>query len=131
MNSSGMKTAASEIVIEMTVNPTSREPMSAARIGVAPSSMCRTMFSSTTIASSTTNPTARMRAIIERLSSEYPQRYITAKVPTIENGSARLGMMVAEIFRRNRKITMMTNPSVSAMVNWISLNEARIESDRS
>ena len=38
----------------------------------------------------------------------------------MENGSARLGMMVAEKLRRNRKITMTTSPSVRTMVNCTS-----------
>ena len=38
----------------------------------------------------------------------------------IEKGSAMLGISVAEAFRRNRKITAITRPSVMAMVNWIS-----------
>ncbi len=45
---------------------------------------------------------------------------MTAKVPTMENGSARLGMMVAETFRRKRKITITIKPSVSTMVNCTS-----------
>ena len=32
-------------------------------------------------------------------------RYMIANVPAIDIGSARLGMTVAEIFRRNKKIT--------------------------
>ena len=39
----------------------------------------------------------------------------------MENGSARLGMMVAETLRRKRKITITTRPSVSSMVNWTSV----------
>ena len=35
----------------------------------------------------------------------------------MEKGSARLGMMVAETLRRNKKITAITRPSVSSMVN--------------
>ena len=70
MNRTGMKTAASEIVIETIVKPISRDPSSAASSGAAPRSMCRTMFSSITIASSTTKPTERVSAISERLSSE-------------------------------------------------------------
>ena len=66
MNSTGMKTAASEIVIEMMVKPISREPLSGERR--FPISMWRTMFSSITIASSTTKPTESVRAINERLS---------------------------------------------------------------
>ncbi len=68
MNSTGMNTAASEIVIEMMVKEISLEPSKAARMGSLPISMCRTMFSSMTIASSTTKPTQRVSAISERLS---------------------------------------------------------------
>ena len=89
------------------------------------------MFSSITMASSTTNPMDRISAIIERLSRLKFSRYITAKVPMMENGSARLGMMVAEKFRRNRKMTMTTRPSVRSMVNCMSRNDSRMVSDRS
>ena len=58
MNSTGMNTATSEMVIETIVKPISLSALEAAAIGVSPSSMCRTMFSSITIASSTTKPTA-------------------------------------------------------------------------
>ena len=79
--------------------------------------MCRTMFSSITMASSTTNPMERISAIIEMLFMLKPSRYITEKVPTIENGSAIAGIMVAEKLRRNRKITRITSARVAAMVN--------------
>jgi hypothetical protein len=38
-----------------------------------------------------------------------PARYITAKVPTMDRGRARLGMIVARRVRRNRKMTRMTS----------------------
>ena len=63
-----MNTAISESVIEMIVNPISLEPLSAACMGVSPASRCRTMFSITTTASSTTKPTAIDSAISDRLS---------------------------------------------------------------
>ena len=69
MNRIGMKTAASETVIDTIVKPISFDPASAACSGGSPRSMCRTMFSSITIASSTMKPTERIRAIIDRLSS--------------------------------------------------------------
>jgi hypothetical protein len=50
------------------VKPISRDPRSAASMAGAPCSMCRTMFSSITIASSTTNPTESVRAMSDRLS---------------------------------------------------------------
>jgi len=68
MNSTGMKTAANDSVIETMVKPISAEPRNAAASGRSPSSMCRTIFSSITMASSTTNPIERIRAIIDRLS---------------------------------------------------------------
>ena len=68
MNRIGMNTAASEVVIVRIVKPISFEPLSAASSGASPASMCRTMFSSITMASSTTKPRERMSAIIDRLS---------------------------------------------------------------
>jgi len=56
---------------------------------------------------------------------------MTANVPTIENGSARLGMSVAERFLRNRKMTRTTRMTVRTSVNLTSWTESRIEIDRS
>ena len=131
MNKTGIKTAASERVIETMVNPISRAPLSAACIGRSPISMWRTMFSSITMASSTTKPTESVSAISERLSSEYPSRYITANVPTIDMGKARLGMAVAERLRRKRKMTRMTSTSARNNVNFTSFTELRMDRDRS
>ena len=97
-----MNTAASEADIETIVNPISREPFSAAANGVSPSSIWRTMFSSITIASSTTKPIERMSAIIERLFKLKWSSCITVNVPRIENGSASAGIKVAEALCRNR-----------------------------
>ena len=70
MKSTGMNTAASDRVMETMVKPISRAPRKAASIGRSPISMWRTMFSSITMASSTTKPTESVRAISDRLSSE-------------------------------------------------------------
>jgi hypothetical protein len=70
MNSRGRNTAVSDSVIETTVNDTSRAPSNAACMADFPISRWRTMFSSTTIASSTTKPTASVSAMSDRLSSE-------------------------------------------------------------
>src|ERR1700730_4866280 len=84
------------------------------------------MFSSITMASSTTKPTESVSAIMEKLSTEKPHKYITAKVPTIENGRAKLGMAVAGILRRKRKITMTTRMSANYRVNFTSCTDFRI-----
>ena len=66
------------------------------------------MFSSMTMASSTTKPTAIVMPMSDRLSSENPSRYIMPNVPTKASGTVTLGMMVAQRLRRNRKITSTT-----------------------
>ena len=64
----GRKTAISERLMEMTVKLTSRAPSMAASKRAMPASTWREMFSSTTMASSTTKPVATVSAISERLS---------------------------------------------------------------
>ena len=68
MKSTGRNTAASDRVMEMMVKTISFEPSSVACRTVLPCSMCRVMFSSITIASSTTKPTHSVRAMSEMLS---------------------------------------------------------------
>ena len=103
ISSRGMNTAISEMLIDNTVNPISRDPFIAAASGDSPSSRYRVMFSITTIASSTTNPVQIARAISERLSRLYSKRYITPNVPMMDSGTAILGMIVAQALRKNMK----------------------------
>ena len=67
-NMKGMNTATSDRLMDTTVNPTSRAPSSAALMRDMPASMCRVVFSMTTMASSTTKPVAMVSAIREKLS---------------------------------------------------------------
>ena len=83
------------------------------------------MFSIITIASSTTKPVAIVSAIIVRLLSEKPARYMTPNVPTSDSGTEKLGMIVAGRLRRNRKITSTTSTTASISSNWTSSTEAR------
>ena len=53
---------------------------------------------------------------------------MAANVPTIDMGSARLGITVALTLRRNRKITITTSPIVSTSVNLTSFTLSRIDS---
>ena len=84
-----------------------------------------------TIASSTTKPTASVSAISDRLFRLKPSMYMTVKVPITEIGNARLAIIVAARFRRNRKITMITRPAASASVNSMSSIDAWIDRARS
>ena len=65
------------------------------------------------------------------LSRLKPRSDIAANVPTMEAGSARLGMTVAEMLRRNRKMTITTSAMVSTIVNLMSWTDSRIDCDRS
>jgi hypothetical protein len=71
--------------------------------------MWRLVFSSTTMASSTTKPVATVSAISDRLLSEKPSRYITPKVPSSDTTVATAGMMVARALRRNTLTTSTTS----------------------
>src|SRR6266853_33257 len=84
------------------------------------------MFSIMTIASSTTKPVAIVIAIKDRLLRLNPARYMTASVPTNDNGTDRLGMIVAAVLRRNRKITSTTRTTARPSSNSTSATEARI-----
>src|SRR6516164_4663872 len=89
------------------------------------------MFSSITIASSTTKPTDSVSASSVMLLMENPNTYIAAQVPIKDTGTASAGMMVAESDRRNRKITMMTRQIAIASVSCTSSTDARMEIERS
>ncbi len=131
MKKMGMKTATSDTEIDRTVKPTSRAPAIAARAGATPRSMCEMIASRTTIASSTTRPTAIVRPISEMLSRLRPSANIRPKVTNREIGTVTDGMKVAAMRRRNRRITITTSPTVSRMVRLTSWIELRIDTERS
>ena len=122
----GMNTAIRDMLIEKTVKPISLAPCSVAAIGDMPSSIWREMFSITTIASSTTKPVEMVRAMSDRLSRLKPNRYMTAKVPIKETGTATLGMSVARPLRRKIKTTKTTRTTEIESVRSTSWTEARI-----
>ena len=126
MNSSGMNTAISDMVSEITVKPISLAPRSAACNGRSPSSMWRTMFSIMTMASSTTKPVPMVSAISDRLSSEKPANHITPKVAISDSGSATPAMMVARMVRRKISTTSTTRATLRISVNCTSWIEARM-----
>ncbi len=131
INSSGRNTATSDRLMEMTVNPTSRVPCNAACKGFIPASRWRAIFSSTTMASSTTNPVAIVSAISDRLLRLKPHRYMAAKVPMSETGTATAGISVARPERRNKNTTRITSATEIASVSSTSCSDARIVGERS
>jgi len=96
-----------------------------------PDSMWRAVFSSTTMASSTTKPVATVIAMSDRLFRLKPSRYMTPKVPSSETMVATAGTTVARMLRRKTLTTSTTRMIDSTRVNSISCSEARMEFVRS
>ncbi|MNY37732.1 hypothetical protein D3C86_1723150 [compost metagenome] len=84
------------------------------------------MFSTTTIASSTTNPTATTIATSVRLFRLNPMMYIRAKLAINDTPSTAVTIKVAESWRRNIAITATTSMIAISKVISTSCNEARM-----
>ena len=108
MNATGTNTADNTSAIAMIGPLTSSIARWLASRGERPSSMCRSTFSTTTIASSTTMPIAKTSPNSDSVLIENPVASITAKVPTIEIGTATSGMIDARHVCRNRTTTITT-----------------------
>src|SRR5215471_8831653 len=89
------------------------------------------MFSSMTMASSTTKPTDSVSASSVMLLIEKSNAYIIAHVPISEIGTASAGISVAAAERRNRKITRITRMMAIVRVSSTSVTDWRIEIERS
>ena len=122
----GTNTATSTMPITITALSTSRMASTEAwKAGFLNSRMCRSMFSTTTIASSTTMPMAstmpkRVSVLIEK-----PKIFTKANVPMSDTGMVSAGMMVLRQFCRNRNITSTTSTSASASVFSTSTIDSR------
>ena len=127
INSSGINTATKDKLIDKTVNPTSRAPSRAALKRSIPASMWRLVFSSTTIASSTTKPVATVNAIRLRLFRLKPSKYITPNVPSNDTTVATAGINVARALRKNALTTSTTSAIEMSSVISTSRSDARME----
>ena len=70
-------------------------------------------------------------AISERLSRLKPSRYIAAKVPMMETGTATAGISVARALPRKTNTTAITRTMATTSVRCVSFNEARTVGVRS
>ena len=87
-----------------------------------PASTWRWMFSSMTIASSTTSPIASTSASSVSVLMLKLQAYMSANAPTRLTGMVTSGIRVARNERRKKKITSTTSTIASPMVSntaWI------------
>ena len=101
----GKKVTASHRVMAIAAMPISLRPFSAATSGCSPICRCRTIFSSTTMESSTRIPMHRVMPIRDIMLKVKPAMYITKKVAIREVGIATITAAVERQPRRNRKST--------------------------
>ena len=88
----------------------------AASRGASPASMLRSTFSTTTMASSTTMPMASTSPNSVSVLIEKPSISSTAKVPTIDTGTASSGITEARQVCRNSTTTITTSSTASSSV---------------
>src|SRR5690349_912527 len=87
-------------------------------------SMWRCAFSMTTMASSTTNPVARVIPNNVNELMEKPNILMNAKVPISDTGMVTAGIIVALQSSRNKKITTITIRIASSKVVTTSFTES-------
>src|SRR5579885_1189254 len=120
MNAAGMKTQLSTSVMAMPAPVISDMAWWAAARGDRPSSMLRSTFSTTTMASSTTMPMASTSPNSDRLLNEKPNTAMTAKVPMTDTGSDTRGMSEVRQLCRKMKMTRATRKDDSNRVQTTS-----------
>ena len=126
-NATGTKTAASTKVVAMTGPCTSSMAISVAlSAGRSFSTMLRSTFSMTTMASSTTRPMASTIAKSVSVLMENPSTTNAPKVAISDTGMASAGTSVARQFCRNRYRISVTRISASMKVSATSWIDARI-----
>ena len=105
--------------------PTSSIERCAAARGVRPSSMPRSMFSTTTMASSTTMPTASTSPNKVSVLSEKPNSCSAPSVPTIDTGTAMIGIRAARQRCRKSSTTSTTSAVASSSVCVTAVIDSR------
>ena len=130
-NMIGVNTATSTAVVAMTANATCRDPRYAATSGDSPSSMRRWMFSSTTMASSTTRPMDSTSASRVMRLTVKPNAARAMKADTRHTGIVTAGMAMVRSDPRNTRITRLTNTVVTAIVRYTELMAARMNTESS
>ena len=120
MNAVGKNTATRVKVVAITARPISSAASMAALNGVLPMCKCRSMFSTSTIASSTKIPTTRDKANKLMTLMEKPRYHMPMNAGMTDKGSATADTKVA---RRSRKNNHTTNTAKMAP-SYSSTNDA-------
>ena len=106
MKPTGANTAMMVAVVATTARPISSEASMADGYGALPPRMWRTMFSISTIASSTRIPMVNDSASRVIMLSDWPSGSSTAKVGISDSGMATAAISVARQSRRNSQTTI-------------------------
>jgi hypothetical protein len=106
---------------------TSSIALCVASLGPSPSARCRSVFSTTTIASSTTIPIASTSPNRVSVLIVNPSMAMTAKVPITATGTASVGISVARQFWRKMKTTRKTSRIASKRVFTTSSTETSMK----
>ena len=125
MKAVGTNTAVSTSAMAMIGPVTSRMAIWVASMGEWPSSMLRSTFSTTTMASSTTIPMASTSPNSDSVLIDTPISCMTANVPISETGTAINGMIEARQVCRNRITTITTSRMASNRVSMTASMEPR------
>ena len=124
MKAIGTKTPVIASDVAMIGPVTSRMAATVASRGLRPSPMLRWTFSTTTIASSTTIPMARINPNRDSTLIENPKASISENVPTMDTGTASSGMSAARQVCRKTMTTTTTRPMASRSVLRTALMES-------
>ena len=127
MKEMGKNTDISVMVVAITAKAISRAPTAEASSGFSPSSIRRWIFSTSTIASSTTMPMASTMASNVSVLTEKPKAQSTMKVGTTENGIAATATSVERQSRKKTRITSTTSRMPSTSVLSTPSMEARMK----
>ncbi len=120
----GKNIATKVMVVEITAKNISLDPTMDASSGSIPSSTFWKIFSVTTMASSTTNPTDKTTANIDNTLMENPARYITKNMPISEIGITNAGISVTRQFRKKKNMMATTRIKAITTVDSTSRIEA-------
>src|ERR1700680_265582 len=124
-SATGTNTATKTSDVATTAPATSFMATEAALCGsVMPSTMCRSTFSITTIASSTTSPVASVMPNSVNVLIENPKALMKIKVPTRDTGMVIAGINVLRQSCKNKKMTAITSPMACSSV----ISTSRIDS---
>jgi hypothetical protein len=114
----GAKTEARVMVVAITAKPTSSLPRKVAAIGSMPPSTRRWTFSTSTMASSTTSPTARIIASRLKMLMLKPNIFITRKAPISETGM--VSSAITLVRSEPRKTTTTASTSSTATITALN-----------